>query len=139
MKKCLLVAVVAGFSLASLASPAFAVKQLKDAFVAQYAGDAADAGFKELVKEANCNVCHVDKENKKQVRNPYGAALHEALEKDEFPVKDFAKNPEKYAERIKAIFTKIETEKSGDEKHKTFADRMKANLLPGGNVQGKKE
>lgn len=138
MKKFLLMMVVAGFAL-SAASPAFAVKQLKDAFVAQYAGEKADAEFKKLVEEANCNVCHVDKENKKKVRNPYGETLHEALEKVEFPVKEFAKDPEKYAEQLKEIFKKIETAESGDEKHKTFADRMKAKLLPGGNVDGKKE
>jgi len=138
MKKFLLVVVIAGFTLASV-SPAFAIKQLKDAFIEQYAGDKAEAEFKKLVEDANCNVCHVDKENKKKVRNPYGTALHEALEKDEFPVKEFGKDPAKFAERIKEIFKKIETEKSGDELHKTFADRMKAKLLPGGNVDGKKD
>lgn len=63
----------------STVSPAFAVKQLKDAFGENYAGEKADAEFKTLVKEANCNVCHVDKEDKKKVRNPYGEALHEKL------------------------------------------------------------
>ena len=60
-------------------------------------------------------------------------------EKDEFPVKDFEKYPEKYTERLLAIFKKVEAEKSGDEQYKTFADRMKADLLPGGNVQGKQD
>ena len=138
MQKFLIVFAVAGFAL-STASPAFAIKQLKDAFVANYAGEKANEEFKKLVTEASCNVCHVDKENKKKVRNPYGEALHEVLEKDEFPVKDFGKDPEKYAERLKELMKKVEAAESGYEEHKTFADRMKANLLPGGNTKGKKE
>ena len=123
----------------STVSPAFAFKQLKDAFTAHYVGDEANADFKKLVEDAKCNVCHVDKEDKKKVRTPYGEALHEALEKAEFPVKDFKKDPAKYAEQLKEIFKTVEAQESGDEQHKTFADRMKANLLPGGNVDGKKE
>lgn len=126
---------VAGFALMS-ASPAFAIKQLNDQFKAVYAGDDANEEFVELVKDGKCYVCHV-KGEKKTVRNTYGKALHEAIEKDEFPVKEFKADPEKYAERLKDIFKKIEEEKSGDEEHKTFADRMKANLLPGGDKEGK--
>ncbi len=138
MKKFLLVALVTGF-LCSSTSPVFAVKQLKDAFGKQYAGDKADEGFKKLVEEASCNVCHVDKENKKKVRNPYGEAVHAILEKDKFPLKDYQKDPanEKLATRLADLLKKLEGEKSGDEAHKTFADRMKANLLPGGDVKGK--
>ena len=138
MKKFLAVAVVAGFAI-SLASPAFAIKQLQDQFRATYAGEKADEGFKALVTEAKCNVCHVEKEDKKKVRNPFGAALHEALEKDEFPLKDFKKDPknEKLVERLNDLFKKVSEEKSGDEEHKTFADRMEAKLLPGGDKDGK--
>ncbi len=136
MKKLLFVVAVAGFALSTV-SPVFAIKQLSDQFKANYAGDKAEPEFKELVASAKCNVCHVNKENKKKVRNPYGKALHEALEKDEFPLKEFKKEPEKFAERLKDIMKKVEGEKSGDEEHKTFADRIKANLLPGGDVEGK--
>ncbi len=136
MKKFLTVAMVAGLAM-SLASPAFAIKQFNDAFKEIYAGDKADEAFKTLVTEAKCNVCHVDGGDKKKVRNPYGTALHEALEKDNFPVKDFKKEPEKFAERLKDIFKKVSEEKSGDEEHKTFAARMEAKLLPGGDKDGK--
>lgn len=137
MKKYLLVAVVTGF-LCSSASPVFAVKQFKDVFLKEYAGENANEEFKKLAEEASCNVCHVDKE-KKKVRNPYGEAMHSLLEKDKFPVKEFQKDTsnEKLLARLKEIFKKTEGEKSGDEKHKTFGDRMKANLLPGGDVKGK--
>lgn len=138
MKKICFVLILAGFALSTV-SPVFAFKQLKDAFAENYAGEDANAEFKKLVEEAKCNVCHVNKENKKKVRNPYGTAIHEALEKAEFPVKEFKKEPEKFADEIKKIFKSVEPGESGDEKHKTFADRMKANLLPGGNVDGKKE
>jgi hypothetical protein len=138
MKKFLFAVAVAGFLLSTV-TPAFAIKQFNDQFKTLYAGDKATEEFKKLVADAKCNVCHVAKENKKKVRNPYGAALHEAVEKDEFPVAEFKKDPEKFAERLTAIFKKIEEEKSGYEDHKTFSARMKANLLPGGNIEGKKE
>jgi hypothetical protein len=138
MKKLLFIVAVAGFMISTV-SPAFAIKQLNDQFKVVYAGDKATEEFKKLVADAKCNVCHVDKENKKKVRNPYGTALHEALEKDEFPVAEFKKEPEKFAERLNAILKKIEEEKSGDPKHETFSARMKANLLPGGNIEGKKD
>jgi phosphoribosylformylglycinamidine (FGAM) synthase PurS component len=121
----------------SLGSPVFAIKQFNDQFKAIYAGDKANKEFVELVTEAKCNVCHVEKENKKKVRNPFGEALHEALEKDKFPVADFKKDPEKFSEQLKEIFTKVVQLESGDEKLKTFADRMEAKLLPGGDIEGK--
>ena len=73
------------------------------------------------------------------MRNPYGAALHEALEKDEFPLDAFKKDQEKYASRLKDLFKKIEEEKSGYEDLKTFKARMDAKKLPGGNTEGKKD
>ena len=138
MKKICFVLILAGFALSTV-SPVFAFKQIKDAFAENYVGEDANSDFKKLVEEAKCTVCHVNKEDKKKVRNPYGTALHEALEKAEFPLKEFKKDPEKFAAQIKEIFKSVEPEASGDEQHKTFADRMKANLLPGGNVEGKKE
>lgn len=138
MKKICFALIVAGFTLSSV-SPAFAIKQLKEAFEAQYVGEGANAEFKALVDEAKCNICHVNRENKKKVRNPYGAAMAEALEKAAFPIKEFKKEPEKFAEQVKKIFESVESHESGDEQHKTFVDRMKDNLLPGGNVDGKKE
>lgn len=124
--------------LASTTSQAFAIKQLSDQFKKVYAGDEASDAFKELVKDAKCNVCHINKESKKK-RNVYGKALHEALEEAEFPLKDFKKDAEneKYVAQLKEIFKKVSGEKSGDEEHKTFADRMEADLLPGGDTEGK--
>ncbi|MEZ6136002.1 MAG: hypothetical protein R3C53_13965 [Pirellulaceae bacterium] len=137
MKKLLSVVTLLGCSLV-LASPAMAIKQFNDQFKELYAGEKADKELVALITEAKCNVCHVQKENKK-VRNPYGEALHEMIEKDEFPVKEFkadSKN-EKLVERLNGLFKKVLDEKSGDEKHKTFAARMEAKLLPGGDTDGK--
>lgn len=129
---CAVVALVVG-----LASNAYAIKPFQEHFAKIYAGEDATEEFKALVEEAKCNLCHVAKEDKKKVRNVYGKALQELLKKDEFPIAEFKKDQEKYAERLKELFKKSEGEKSGDETHKTFGDRMKANLLPGGDKDGK--
>lgn len=123
---------------ANTIAPALAVSKLKKAFAAKYAGEKADEELKKLVKSGGCYVCHV-KGEKKTVRNDYGKAMEKAFEKNEFPLKDWEKDQEKYADKLSEIFKKVEGEKSGFEDHKTFGDRIKANLLPGGDVQGKKE
>jgi hypothetical protein len=128
---------LAGIVAVAASQPVWAIKQFQDHFIGIYAGDEANEEFKELVKEAKCNVCHVEKENKKKVRNVYGTYLKELLEKEEFPIADFKKDKEKYAEQLTEIFKKVEAGESGDEEHKTFGDRMKANLLPGGDKFGK--
>lgn len=138
MKKVFLVVAVAGF-VGFMSTPAFALKQFNDVFKKMYAGEDAKEELKTLISEARCNVCHVQRENKKEVRNPYGEALHEMLEEEKFPVADFKKDPEKYAEQVEKIFKAIEKKESGYEKLKTFKDRMDANLLPGGNTDGKKD
>jgi phage terminase large subunit-like protein len=136
MKKFIMVALALVIS-TSAASPAFAIKQLSDQFKKLYLTDKATPEFKAAIEEAKCNVCHVDKENKKKVRNYYGNAVHEALEKDKFPLAELKKTPEKFADRLNDIFKKLEEEKSGDAEKRTFSARMKANLSPGGDKDGK--
>lgn len=140
MKSFLVMALVASFSMATL-SPAFAIKQLNDQFKKHYLEEKEDVNedFKALVEEAKCNVCHVYRENKKNVRNPYGTALQEAIKKDEFPVAEFKKEPEKYAERLNDLFKKIAKLESKDKEKRTFEKRMEDGLLPGGDVEGKME
>ncbi|MFO1066830.1 MAG: hypothetical protein U0892_23470 [Pirellulales bacterium] len=92
--------------------------------------------FKKLVtEEAKCNVCHIQGENKKK-RNPYGEAVHKAIEEAKFPVKDFGKEPAKYADQVKDLFKKV-GEKKAEKADKTFAERIKAGQLPGGDKEGK--
>ncbi len=136
MKKFLMVALVLVIS-TSAASPAFAIKQLADQFKKLYVTDKATPEFKAAIEEAKCNVCHVEKENKKKVRNYYGEAVHKALENDKFPLDELKKSPEKLADRLNDIFKKLEEEKSGDSEKRTFSARMKANLSPGGDKDGK--
>ncbi len=136
MKNFLMVALVLAIS-TSAASPAFAIKQLADQFKKLYLTDKATPEFKAAIEDAKCNVCHVEKENKKKVRNYYGNAVHEALEKDKFPLAELKKSPEKLAERLNDIFKKLEEEKSGDAEKRTYSARMKANLSPGGDKDGK--
>jgi cytochrome c553 len=136
MKKLLLV-VMTVVICASGAAPAFAIKQLADQFKTLYVGDKATPEFKAAIEAAKCNVCHVEGENKKKVRNAYGTAVHEALEKDKFPIADFKKEPAKFADRLNEIYKKLEEEKSADAEKRTFGARMKANLSPGGDKDGK--
>jgi hypothetical protein len=139
MKKSFAMLIMVGL-VSSFSMPAFAVKQLNDKFLEIYASpeskESSDA-FKTLAKETKCNVCHIQGENKKK-RNPYGEALHKALEEIKFPVKEFAKdakNP-KYADQLKEVFKKVGDQKAGST-DKTFAARIKAGELPGGDKEGK--
>jgi hypothetical protein len=136
MRKFVCLSIICGLAI-GMCQPVWANAKIQEQFKAVYVGDKATKEFKELVAEAKCHVCHVKDEDKKKVRNPYGTALHDALEKDKFPMADFKKDPAKYADRLKEILKKVEGEKSKDEKHKTFGDRIKANLLPGGDKDGK--
>jgi hypothetical protein len=137
MKKTFAMLVMVGL-VSSLSMPAFAIKQLNDKFLEIYASpDSKDSSddFKKLAKEAKCNVCHIQGENKKK-RNPYGEAMHKAIEDAKFPTKDFGKMPEKYADQIKEIFKKVGEQKAGST-DKSFVERMKAGELPGGDKEGK--
>lgn len=142
MKKCFAMLVMAGL-ISSFAVPAFAIKPIADQFKEVYASpdskDSSDA-FKALVKDAGCNVCHVKEGDKKKEsgRNPYGKALGQALKDAEFPVKDFGKDGKntKLVAQLKDAFKKIADKKAGGS-DKTFAERMKAGELPGGDKDGK--
>jgi cytochrome c553 len=141
MKKLIAMLVMVGL-VSSLATPAFAIKQLNDKFKEIYAApeskDVSDE-FKAKVKEAACNVCHAkNAENSKKVRNPFGIALKKALDEAKFPVKEFGKdatNP-KYADQLKDTFKKVTEQKAGGS-DQTFAARIKAGDLPGGDKDGK--
>lgn len=137
MKKYLIALTLVGFAFTMVPPQAMANKQFSDQFKKIYAGDDADEAFKELVAEAKCNVCHVDKEDKKKIRNPFGKALHELLEKDNFPTAEFKKEPEKFADRLKDLLKKVEEQEISDPEHKTFGARIEAKLLPGGDILGK--
>ena len=130
MKKLLLclVAVVAASSV-SIQS-AFAVKAFADGFVEFYnlKEPSTDAQKKLAaeVAEVKCNVCHGGKS--KKIRNEYGHALGELLDKEDFGSKRRKEEPEKVKEEIEAALKKIEDTKS--KSGQTFGEKIKAGELP---------
>lgn len=127
-------ALLMSFVVAGMATPAFATKEFGLQFKDTYAKENENKDFVKLVEDAKCNVCHIEKENKKK-RNEYGEAVATLLKKKDFPPDRFKKEPEKCKEEIEAAFKKVEEMKAKDEK--TFGDKIKDGKLPGGNIEGK--
>ncbi len=114
---------------------AFATKEFGEHFGKYYVADSKSEDFKKLVAEAKCNVCHIEGENKKK-HNPYGETLKAAgLLKKTF-AEMIKKEPDKARKEIEEILKKTE-EKKASGKDKTFGERIKAGLLPGGDAKGK--
>lgn len=135
MKKFLVCALVVGISSSFSSRPAFATKPYGEAWTAFYVTDSKNAEFKKLAEEAKCNACHVDKEDKKKVRNPYGVEAQKLINKTTFPVAKFKSEPDKVKAEIEAAFKKLEEVKAKD--GQTFGEKIKAGKLPGGDVSGK--
>lgn len=135
MKKFLVCALVVGLSFGMTARPAFATKPYGEAWTAFYVTNSKNEDFKKLAGEAKCNACHVDKEDKKKVRNPYGTEVQKLVNKNTIPVAKFKSEPDKAKAEIEAAFKKIEEMKAKD--GKTFGEKIKAGQLPGGDVAGK--
>lgn len=112
-----------------LASPAMAIGEFGKQWKEKYTtGDDVSAEFKSAAKKANCNICHVNKEDKKKVRNEYGQALHKFLKAEDFP-KDYVKaNPEEAQKKIFEGFDKAAELMSKD--GKKFGDKIKEGELP---------
>lgn len=131
-----LVCMVAAMAIVSYSSSAMAIKEFGETWTKVYAEKSTNEGFKKLAAEAKCNVCHIDGENKKK-HNPYGDTLeHEGLTKKNFPPAKFKENPEGVRKQVEELMKKIE-EKKAEGSDKTFAERMKEGLLPGGDAKGK--
>ncbi|QEF99932.1 hypothetical protein Mal15_39990 [Stieleria maiorica] len=115
--------------LALLASPALATSEFSKQWKNKYlSGDDVDADFVKKARKHGCYICHVNKEDKKKVRNEYGKAIHEFLKAEDFP-KDWVKeNPEEAEKLIYAGFEKAGEKKSKD--GKTFAEKIKAGEVP---------
>jgi hypothetical protein len=127
---------VAAMAIVSYSSSAMAIKEFGETWTKVYAEKSTNEGFKKLAAEAKCNVCHIDGENKKK-HNPYGDTLeHEGLTKKNFPPAKFKENPEGVRKQVEELMKKIE-DKKAEGSDKTFAERMKEGLLPGGDAKGK--
>ena len=130
------VCLVAAMAIVSYSSSAMAIKEFGETWTKVYAEKSTNEGFKKLAAEAKCNVCHIDGENKKK-HNPYGDTLeHEGLTKKNFPPAKFKENPEGVRKQVEELMKKIE-DKKAEGSDKTFAERMKEGLLPGGDAKGK--
>ncbi len=115
--------------------PALATKEFGEHFKKFYADDSKNEEFKKLVAEAKCNVCHIDGENKKK-HNPFGETLKVGGLLKKTYAEMIKKEPDKARKEIEEILKKAEDKKATG-KDKTFGDRIKAGLLPGGDAKGK--
>lgn len=132
MKKVVLL-LVCGMVVSLSANAALAIPAFKKEFDARYVDSEPQTPEKEAlgaaVKKAKCNVCHGKDENgkdSKKVRNAYGEALSELLDK-----KEDAKNKEKINEAL----DKVAEMKSDpdDDNSPTFGDLIKEGKLPAGD------
>ncbi len=128
--------VAVGLTASVVAPSAFAIKEFGETWAKVYVESSENEDFKKLAAEAKCNACHIDGENKKK-HNPYGETLKEiGLLKKAFPPKRFKEAPEEVRKEVEALFRKVE-EKKAEGAEKTFGERIKEGLLPGGDVKGK--
>ncbi len=111
-----------------LATPVMAISEFGKQWKNEYLGDDANDDFKKVGRKAGCNVCHVNKEDKKKVRNEYGKAVHEFLKAEDFPKEYLKDNPEEAKAKILEGFKKAGEKKSSD--GKSFAEKIEANELP---------
>jgi len=126
----LVVAAIVAASFLS-AEPAYAIKPFADAFVEKYnlkepKTDEQKALAAE-VKEAKCALCHAPKD--KKVRNDYGEALDELLDKGDYSSKRRKDEPEEVQKELFAALEKVEKGKSKE--GGTYGERIKAGKLPG--------
>jgi hypothetical protein len=118
-----------------VSKPAYAIKPFGEQFGRVYVESSKNEAFKKLVADAKCNVCHIEGENKKK-HNPYGSVLKEAgLTKKTFEGM-LKSNPDQAKKEIEELLKKAE-EKKIDGKGKTFGEKIKDGVLPGGDTQGK--
>lgn len=117
------------------AQPAFAIKPFADAFAEKYkvADPTTDTekSLSLLVKEAKCNLCHAPKD--KKVRNEYGEALDQLLDKADYSVKRRRDEPDVVRDELFAALAKVESQQS--KKGKTFGELIKAGELPADPIE----
>jgi hypothetical protein len=116
-------AVVAMISMS--ASPAFAVKEFKDAFKSKYVKPdstaANDVALAAAVDQTSCGICHADANNKKK-RNAYGKQLEKLISKKDKKDKD---KIFKAMDKVAAMKVK-----PADPKSPTFGDKISGGKLP---------
>lgn len=134
-----LVALMSILGAFGVAQHARAIPPFWKEFQAQYvkpdSDDAKVKAFAELAaskETGQCLVCHV-KGEEKTVRNRFGAALAELLDKDNFKKQRLDAEPDEVKKEIVAAFEKVTAQKSdaADEKSPTFGELIAQGKLPG--------
>ncbi|WP_164103019.1 hypothetical protein [Candidatus Laterigemmans baculatus] len=131
MKRVLMFALVAAF----LTSPAMAISHFKKVWGEHYTpsgddpgADKVDPEFRSATRKAGCFICHVKGEDKKEVRNEYGNAMHDLLDAENYDRDRIKAEPEKVQKEIIEAFEKVAKMKSKD--GKTFGEKLQAGELP---------
>ncbi|GAA4430344.1 hypothetical protein [Bremerella cremea] len=130
-----LTALLALTSVGLFAQPALAIPYFWEVFAEKYVpADPKEEPAKQFASAASsskCNVCHVDGESKK-VRNAYGTALDELVDKANFGKDRLENDKEKAKEELIAAFEKIGPMKvdAGNDKSPSFAENIQAGKLP---------
>ena len=153
MKKLSMVLIIGSFSLAmficSSAKDALAISTFKNEFFETYVKEnpstPEEKAFAELAgaTTGKCWVCHVNMTKRgesglgKKVRNNYGKALSNFLDKENFSSERRDAEPDKVKAEIQAALKKVAAMKSDpkDANSPTFGELI-ANLLVGDNVIG---
>ncbi len=118
----------------ALAMPPF-WKEFEAKYAKPDSADEKEKAFAALVtnaKTGKCNVCHVDKQEKK-VRNAFGKQLNTILKKDNFKAERLKDEPDKCKAEIIAALEAVAAMKSGDDKSPTFGELIAQGKLPGGD------
>ena len=110
------------------ATPAMAISEFSKQWKNEYLGEEADEEFVKMGRKAGCYVCHVKGEDKKEVRNEYGKAVHKFLDGEDFPREYIKDNPEEAKAKILKGFQEAGKLKSTS--GKTFAEKIENKQLP---------
>jgi hypothetical protein len=125
---CSLILVVAAIAAVGLHRPAEADQQFYNAFIDEYIKNHPDQKFSDIVqKEAKCLVCHQGAKSRKN-RNVFGKEVDKLLDR-----KTDAKDRAKIVDALKKTLA-VRTDPKND-KSETYADRVRASKLPGGNLE----
>jgi len=122
-------------------APALAHAPFKKAFEDRYVKNGSEA-LKASFEKAGCNVCHV-KDEKKDVRNGYGQALHKALMDGDLKGVLKASDEKEFSEKLKELVKSDKevalknfddavgkVEKAAGPGGKTWGDLFKGGMLP---------
>lgn len=108
--------------------------EFRKAFLEKYAGPDASPEYRTMVRKANCNVCHVPNQPRKE-HNAYGEELRKLIPGDAQERKKEARKEgrqkeeaQKLISELREAFEKVAAMKN--EEGETYGDRIKAGKLP---------